>query len=89
MTYNSSFGPIRSALSRSKQDLLDMDSIAPSPRDEVVFRRPRAPDFTNESVSSGMMCNILQLKPIAWNLIYKKRVSDALIWKALAQKCLF
>lgn len=52
LTYSSSFGPIRSALSRSKQDLLEMDA-ASSPNEEVVFRRPRIPDLTNDSVSSG------------------------------------
>ena len=50
VTYNSSFGPIRSALSRSKEDLLGKDE--PFSRDGVVLRRPKS--FAVDSPSSGI-----------------------------------
>ncbi|XP_065068071.1 protein Daple-like isoform X1 [Rhopilema esculentum] len=49
VTYNSSFGPIRSALSRSKEDLLGRDE--PFSRDGVILRRPKS--FAVDSPSSG------------------------------------
>lgn len=53
LTGGSSLGPIRSALSRSKQNLYDLDASTALPREDVVLRRSRFPDYITDSVSSG------------------------------------
>ena len=51
-TVTSSFGPIRTALSRSKENLLDTG--IGSPIENVVLRRPKSYGLPTDSPSSGM-----------------------------------
>ena len=64
----SSFGPIRSALSRSKQNLFDIDAGSGSSRDDVVMRRPKFPEYINDSVSSGKALMFLEILNIPFFL---------------------
>ena len=61
LTNSSLVGPIRSALSRSKQNLYETDVTSSALKDEVLLRRQRFPDHINDSVSSGktfVSCNL-------------------------------
>ena len=62
-TVTTSFGPIRTALSRSKENLVDAG--IGSPIENVVLRRPKSYGLPTDSPSSGMYLHFL-FREIVW-----------------------